>query len=46
MRAKDADLATLWEGLSFRFEEQGRAIPRRWRWFYWSVHRILVWGSA
>ena len=47
MRARDADLGTLWEGVCVRFEQQGRKVPpRRWRVFHRVVQQILIWGAT
>ena len=46
MRARDADLATLWEGICHRFEQRGlRVPPRRWRVFYKVVHWMFERGQ-
>ncbi len=46
MRAKDADLSTLWQGVCVRYEQQGRRVPPlHWRAFYAVVHWILERGQ-
>ena len=46
MRARDADLGTLWEGVSARFEQQDRRVPRRWRIVHRVMQEILIWGAT
>ena len=45
MRARGADLATLWEGVCYRFERLGQRVPPwRWRLVHTVVHWILLQG--
>ncbi len=46
MRARDADLETLWQGVCHRYEQQGlRVPPVRLQAFYGVVHWILERGQ-
>ena len=46
MRAKDADLSTLWQGICHRFEQRGlRVPPLRWRLLYRAVHLLFERGQ-
>ena len=46
MTARDADLATLWEGVVYRFEQLSRRVPPwRWRFFHGAVHWMLRRGG-
>ena len=46
VRARDADLSTLWEGVCLRYEQVDQPIP----WYLWLVyrfaHRVFRWGAA
>ena len=42
MRARDADLGTLWESGCYRYEQKGRRVPPwYWRLFHRVVQEIL-----
>ena len=47
MRARDADLGTLWGGVHYRFEQAGLSVPpRRWRVVHRFMQEIFAWGAT
>lgn len=34
-----------WERLTYRYQQLGRPVPRRWLWLYRGVRALIAWGS-
>ena len=45
MKARSADLSTLFEGVKYRYERLGKPLPLRWRLFNRAVSAILFRGQ-